>query len=356
MDDFQQSLALWSDPAVTRYIGGIPNGPEDVWKRLLRYAGHWAAMGFGYWAVEDAATGQYLGEAGFGDYRRDITPRIDGIPEIGWVLAPHAHGKGLATEAAAAALAWRDANLPPGPTACLIHLENAASLRVAAKLGFRFEAATLHGGEPSTLLLRPEAAHAAWTSAGACITRPATHAQGTNPMSITDTSTGKEPPHDINVVIEIPQGSNVKYEVDKDTGALVVDRFLFTPMAYPAAYGFIPGTLADDGDPADALVLVPSAIVPGAVIRVRPIGVLHMTDESGQDEKIICVPHDKVHPLYRDVKTTEDLPDIVRQSISHFFETYKDLEPGKWVKVTGFGTLEEAHAIILASIAAARPS
>jgi inorganic pyrophosphatase len=173
-------------------------------------------------------------------------------------------------------------------------------------------------------------------------------------MSVKDFSTGNAPPIDINVVIEIPQGSNVKYEVDKATGALVVDRFLFTPMSYPAAYGFIPGTLADDGDPADALVLVPSAVVPGAVIRARPIGVLHMTDEAGTDEKIICVPHDKVHPLYRDVQTTADLPEIVRMSISHFFETYKDLEPGKWVKVTGFGTLQEAHDIISKSIAAAK--
>ncbi len=173
-------------------------------------------------------------------------------------------------------------------------------------------------------------------------------------MNVSDTETGRAPPSDINVVVEIPQGSSVKYEVSKATGALVVDRFLFTPMAYPAAYGFIPGTLADDGDPADALVLVPSAIVPGAVIRCRPIGVLHMTDEAGQDEKIICVPHDKVHPLYRDVSTTADLPEIVRQNITHFFETYKDLEPGKWVKVTGFGTLDEAHEIIMASVAAVK--
>jgi inorganic pyrophosphatase len=173
-------------------------------------------------------------------------------------------------------------------------------------------------------------------------------------MSAKDFSTGKAPPIDINVVIEIPQGSNVKYEVDKETGALVVDRFLFTPMSYPAAYGFIPGTMADDGDPADALVLVPSAVVPGAVIRARPIGVLHMTDEAGVDEKIICVPHDKVHPLYRDVQTTADLPEIVRQTITHFFETYKDLEPGKWVKVTGFGTLQEAHDCITKAIEAAK--
>jgi inorganic pyrophosphatase len=173
-------------------------------------------------------------------------------------------------------------------------------------------------------------------------------------MSVLTTSTGKAPPEDINVVIEIPQGSNVKYEVDKETGALVVDRLLYTPMAYPAAYGYIPGTLADDGDPADALVLVPAAIVPGAVLRARPIGILHMDDEAGTDEKIICVPHDKVHPLYKNVRTTADLPEITLQIITHFFETYKDLEPGKWVKVKGFGTLEDAHAAIRKSIEAAK--
>lgn len=175
-------------------------------------------------------------------------------------------------------------------------------------------------------------------------------------MNVTDTETGRAPPHDINVVVEIPQGSNVKYEVDKHTGALVVDRFLFTPMSYPAAYGFIPHTLAEDGDPADALVLVPSPIVPGAVIRCRPIGVLHMTDEAGLDEKIICVPHNKVHPIYGEVATTADLPEIVRQTIVHFFETYKDLEPGKWVKVTGFGTLDEAYAIIEKAMKAVQKS
>ena len=161
-------------------------------------------------------------------------------------------------------------------------------------------------------------------------------------MNVTDTETGRAPPHDINVVVEIPQGSNVKYEVDKKTGALVVDRFLFTPMSY----------LAEDGDPCDALVLVPAPIVPGAVIRCRPIGVLHMQDEAGQDEKIICVPNDKVHPLYGEITSTSQLPDIVRQTIKHFFETYKDLEPGKWVKVERFGTLDEAHDIILRAIAA----
>jgi inorganic pyrophosphatase len=171
-------------------------------------------------------------------------------------------------------------------------------------------------------------------------------------MNVSNMPTGKNPPLDINVVVEIPQGSSVKYEIDKATGAIVVDRFLFSPMSYPAAYGFIPGTLADDGDPMDALVLVPAAVVPGAVIRCRPIGILHMEDEAGMDEKIICVPHDKVHPLHGDVASVSDLPPIMRLAFEHFFETYKNLEPGKWVKVKGWGGVEDACAIINKSIAA----
>ena len=173
-------------------------------------------------------------------------------------------------------------------------------------------------------------------------------------MDISKLSPGKDVPNDIFVVIEIPEGSQVKYEVDKDSGAIFVDRFLFTPMAYPAAYGFIPGTLAADGDPADALVLAPGPIVPGAVIRCRPIGMLQMEDESGQDEKIICVPHDKIHTLYKDVHSIDDLPEILRASIEHFFTRYKDLEPGKWVKVTGWASKEEAKKVILESLAAAK--
>ncbi|MFC3126405.1 inorganic diphosphatase [Pseudoroseomonas globiformis] len=173
-------------------------------------------------------------------------------------------------------------------------------------------------------------------------------------MDVTKLSTGKNPPHDINVVIEIPQGSAVKYEVDKDSGAVVVDRFLFTPMAYPAAYGFIPNTLADDGDPSDALVLVPAPVVPGAAIRARPIGVLFMEDESGQDEKLVCVPHDKISLAYTDVKELEDLPKIIRDQIEHFFTRYKDLEPGKWVKVKGWGDAAQATEIIQKQIAAAQ--
>ncbi|MCQ4162101.1 inorganic diphosphatase [Roseomonas sp. GC11] len=172
-------------------------------------------------------------------------------------------------------------------------------------------------------------------------------------MDVSKIPTGKNPPHDINVVIEIPQGSSVKYEVDKDSGAVVVDRFLFTPMAYPAAYGFVPGTLADDGDPSDALVLVPTQVVPGAVIRARPIGVLFMEDESGQDEKLVCVPHDKISLAFTDVKEMDDLPKITRDSIEHFFTRYKDLEPGKWVKVKGWGNAAQAAEILARQIAAA---
>jgi inorganic pyrophosphatase len=168
-------------------------------------------------------------------------------------------------------------------------------------------------------------------------------------MDVSKISAGKDVPHDINVVIEIPQGSGVKYEIDKDSGALVVDRVLFTPMAYPAAYGFIPNTLADDGDPADALVLVPVAITPGAVIRARPIGLLQMEDEAGQDEKIVCVPHDKVHPQYKDITEVAQLPAITRDAIKHFFEHYKDLEPGKWVKITGWADRAAAEAAITES-------
>lgn len=173
-------------------------------------------------------------------------------------------------------------------------------------------------------------------------------------MNVSKLSAGKDVPHDINVVIEIPQGSSVKYEIDKESGALVVDRFLFTSMVYPTAYGFIPHTLAADGDPTDALVLTPDHVVPGCVIRARPIGVLKMEDESGEDEKIICVPHDKVHPEYSKISCIADLPDITIKAIEHFFTRYKDLEKGKWVKVTGWGSKEEAQAFIVKAVDAAK--
>jgi inorganic pyrophosphatase len=171
-------------------------------------------------------------------------------------------------------------------------------------------------------------------------------------MDIGKITPGRNIPEDINVVIEIPQGSSVKYEVDKESGAVLVDRFLFTPMTYPAAYGFMPGTLAADGDPLDVLVLVPHQVVPGAVIRARPIGVLLMEDESGPDEKVIAVPHDKIHPQYQDVASIEDLPAINRQVIEHFFSRYKDLEEGKWVKVRGWAGPGEAKECILRAAAA----
>ena len=171
-------------------------------------------------------------------------------------------------------------------------------------------------------------------------------------MDISKIPTGRQPPRDINVVVEIPQGSAVKYEIDKPSGAVFVDRFLFTPTAYPAAYGFIPGTLADDGDPIDALVLTPTPVIPGAVIRSRPIGMLRMEDEAGSDEKIICVPHDRVHPQYTGVESMEDLPHITRAAIEHFFERYKDLEPDKWVKILGWASKEDAEATILRALAA----
>lgn len=172
-------------------------------------------------------------------------------------------------------------------------------------------------------------------------------------MDISRIPTGRKPPSDIYVVVEIPQGSAVKYEVDKESGAMFVDRFLFTATAYPAAYGFIPGTLAQDGDAADAMVLIPSPVVPGSVLRARPIGMLRMADEKGPDEKIICVPHDRVHPQYSRVERLADLPDITRDAIEHFFERYKDLEAGKWVKVSGWADKEETEAYIMSVIRAA---
>lgn len=174
-------------------------------------------------------------------------------------------------------------------------------------------------------------------------------------MDVAKIPTGRDPPNDINVVIEIPQGSAVKYEVDKASGALVVDRFLFTPTAYPAAYGFIPGTLADDGDPADVLLLVPAPVIPGAVVRARPIGLLQMEDEKGNDEKIVCVPHDRVHPQYSQIDGIEHLPEITRRVIENFFAHYKELEEGKWVKVSGWQPRSAAEVVIRKAIAAAQP-
>ncbi|KXS50651.1 MAG: inorganic pyrophosphatase [Marinobacter sp. T13-3] len=166
-------------------------------------------------------------------------------------------------------------------------------------------------------------------------------------MQFDNIPAGKNPPEDIYVAIEIPANSSpVKYELDKDMGALLVDRFMATPMFYPANYGFIPHTLADDGDPLDVLVVTPYPIQAGCVIRCRPVGVLNMEDEAGGDAKLVAVPHDKLTQTYHNVREIEDLPELLRDQIHHFFENYKTLEPGKWVKVQGWArkAIEEAVA------------
>jgi inorganic pyrophosphatase len=172
-------------------------------------------------------------------------------------------------------------------------------------------------------------------------------------MDLSKIAVGVNPPYDLNAVIEIPQGGEpVKYEIDKESGALMVDRFLHTAMFYPANYGFIPNTLADDGDPLDVLVVTPYPVAPGSVIRARPVGILHMTDDGGGDAKVIAVPHDKLSQLYVDVKEYTDLPALLLEQIKHFFENYKDLEKGKWVKIDGWGDAEAARAEITKSVAA----
>ena len=174
-------------------------------------------------------------------------------------------------------------------------------------------------------------------------------------MRIDAISIGIDPPREVNVIIEVPVGGEpIKYEMDKDAGTLVVDRFLYTAMRYPGNYGFIPHTLSNDGDPCDVLVANTRAIVPGAVMSVRPVGVLLMEDEAGGDEKIIAVPSSKLTQRYDKVKTYSDLPEITLQQIQHFFEHYKDLEPGKWVKVLRWGGPEDAHRLIAEGIARAK--
>lgn len=166
-------------------------------------------------------------------------------------------------------------------------------------------------------------------------------------MSFEKVPAGKNLPDDFNVVIEIPLNSGIKYEIDKDADALFVDRLVSTSMHYPANYGYIPNTLCGDGDAADVLVLFPEPVQAGSVIRCRPIGVLNMTDEAGEDAKILAVPHDKLTTLYSNVKTVADLPQIVLATIGHFFEHYKDLEKGKWVKVGEWGDVDAARKEIL---------
>lgn len=174
-------------------------------------------------------------------------------------------------------------------------------------------------------------------------------------MSYNQIPAGKDVPNDIYVVIEIPANhAPIKYEIDKDADALFVDRFVGTAMFYPANYGYIPNTLSEDGDPLDVLVVTPHPVVPGAVIRCRPVGKLKMEDESGIDAKLIAVPHDKLTPLYKHVKEYTDLPELLLKQIEHFFAHYKDLEPGKWVKITGWEGSDVAKEEILKSIEAAK--
>jgi inorganic pyrophosphatase len=169
-------------------------------------------------------------------------------------------------------------------------------------------------------------------------------------MSLSDITAGSNLPEEINVIIEIPANADpVKYEVDKDTGAILVDRFMSTPMFYPCNYGYVNNTLSLDGDPVDVLVPTPYPLVPGAVIKCRPVGVLHMADEAGEDAKVIAVPVSKLTKLYDDVKDITDVPELLKQQIQHFFEHYKDLEAGKWVKVTGWGDIAAAKSEIVTS-------
>jgi len=153
---------------------------------------------------------------------------------------------------------------------------------------------------------------------------------------------GSKAPEEVNVVIEIPMNSGVKYELDKESGVLVVDRILYTSMVYPFNYGFIPGTLEEDGDPVDILVVSNDSLVPGSVIKARPVGVLETEDEKGRDAKIVAVPSEKIDPRFQGIRDVNDIPEAVRQRIEHFFQHYKELEKGKWVKIVGWKSRTEA--------------
>jgi inorganic pyrophosphatase len=174
-------------------------------------------------------------------------------------------------------------------------------------------------------------------------------------MRLEALSIGVNPPDDVNVVIEVPIGGEpIKYEMDKASGALVVDRFLYTAMRYPGNYGFIPHTLSGDGDPCDVIVANTRAIAPGAVMSCRIVGVLVMEDEAGGDEKLIAVPSHKLTKRYDTVKNYTDLPEITREQIEHFFSHYKDLEPGKWVKIVRWGDVNDARQMVLEGIERAK--
>jgi inorganic pyrophosphatase len=171
-------------------------------------------------------------------------------------------------------------------------------------------------------------------------------------MALNDVPSGKSLPNDFNVIIEIPAHADpVKYEVDKESGAIFVDRFMGTAMHYPCNYGYIPHTIAGDGDPVDVLVVCQFALPPGVVVRCRPIGMLGMTDEAGEDAKVLAVPVDKLTPMYRSVESPRDLPQITLDQIAHFFAHYKDLEPGKFVKINGWFGQEEAKKEIMEGVA-----
>ncbi|QDP00243.1 inorganic diphosphatase [Thalassotalea sp. PS06] len=170
-------------------------------------------------------------------------------------------------------------------------------------------------------------------------------------MSLNKVPAGKNLPDEINVIIEIPAHADpVKYEVDKESGAIFVDRFMSTCMHYPTNYGYVPHTLSLDGDPVDVLVPTPFPLMPGAVIRCRPIGVLNMTDESGEDAKVLAVPVDKLSTIYRGINEATEMPELLLNQISHFFERYKDLEPNKWVKIDGWADAQAAKDEILSSV------
>ena len=170
-------------------------------------------------------------------------------------------------------------------------------------------------------------------------------------MRIDAIKIGNNPPHDINVIVEVPIGGEpIKYEMDKESGAMVVDRILYTAMRYPGNYGFVPHTLSDDGDPIDVLIANQRPLIPGAVINCKPIGVLYMEDEAGGDEKIIAVPSGQVSALFEKTNSIYDLADILRRQIAHFFEHYKDLEDGKWVKIDRWGDADEAKSLIVKAI------
>ena len=170
-------------------------------------------------------------------------------------------------------------------------------------------------------------------------------------MNLDRVNSGSDVPNDVNVIIEIPMNADpIKYEVDHETGALFVDRFMATSMHYPCNYGYVPNTLADDGDPVDVLVITPVPLIPGVVVTCRALGILRMNDEAGGDNKVLAVPTDKILSIYSGWRKPDDLNPLRLRTIEHFFEHYKDLEDGKWVKVLGWGGPEEAHGELLSGI------